>query len=52
MVFPAPGGASITRNLDSLSASTTDGITEVEQIEPEEVAIAPDDDVQNLITRG
>jgi hypothetical protein len=30
---------------------TSDGISEVEEIEPE-FALAPDDDVQNLITRG
>jgi hypothetical protein len=30
---------------------TSDGISKVEEIEPE-FALAPDDDVQNLITRG
>lgn len=47
-----PTQAELKQEPDPSAPSTTDGIAEVEHIEPEEVAIAPDEDVQNLITRG
>jgi type IV secretory pathway TraG/TraD family ATPase VirD4 len=47
-----PTQAELKQEPETSVPSTTDGIAAVEQIEPEEVAIAPDDDVQNLITRG
>lgn len=47
-----PTQAELKQEPEPAAPPTTDGIAEVEQIEPEEVAIAPDEDVQNLITRG
>lgn len=47
-----PTQAELKQNPEPSAPSTTDGIAEVEQIEPDEVAIAPDKGVQNLITRG
>jgi type IV secretory pathway TraG/TraD family ATPase VirD4 len=47
-----PTQAELKQEPESSAPSTTDGIAEVEQIEPEEVAIVSDEDVQNLITRG
>lgn len=46
-----PTQAELKHEPETSASATTDGISEVEQIEPEEVVIAPDD-VQNLITRG
>jgi type IV secretory pathway TraG/TraD family ATPase VirD4 len=46
-----PTAVELKREPPTSVPARSDGITEVEQIEPE-AALAPDEDVQNLITRG
>lgn len=47
--YPVP--VELKQEPESSAPATSDGISEVEEIEPE-FTLTPDDDVQNLITRG